>query len=215
MTFLHGLLYPDVQRHLLTTEREYIVDEVQRHWITRLPGAGLVLLGIALFVTMPLLRDTWWIGCLAGLASGLVGFWRIHLENMDRFVLTNMRVFRVNGVFNQHMASVPIARILDISVERPLIGQVLDFGHFVFESAAQEQGLKRIRFVPDIERRDLRIQTVIQRAGLRARVGEDRDDLFAILDHLEEDADERPRRRHLRRHDRATPSVDPDELDGV
>ena len=49
---------------------------------------------------------------------------------------------------------------------------------FVFESAAQDQGLKRIQFVPDIEHRDLTIQRVIQRAGLRARMEwtEDGDD---------------------------------------
>ncbi len=41
------------------------------------------------------------------------------------------------------------------------------FGHFIFESAAQEQGLREIRFVGDPDRRGLTIQRVIQQAGLR------------------------------------------------
>ena len=99
---------------------------------------------------------------------------------MDRFVVTNMRVFRVHGVLNQEMASVPIARLLDITMNRPLLGQVLNYGHFVFETAAQDQGLKRVPYVPDIVRRDLMIQTVIQRSGLRAQAGDasEYDDFF-------------------------------------
>ena len=50
---------------------------------------------------------------------------------------------------------------------KPLLGRMLDFGHFIFESAAQEQGLRDIRFVPRPDERDLAIQRVVQRAGLR------------------------------------------------
>ena len=61
----------------------------------------------------------------------------------------------------------PLIRILDITVVKPLHGRVLGYGHFVFESAAQEQGLKDIRFVGRPDERDLSIQRVVQRAGLR------------------------------------------------
>ena len=45
------------------------------------------------------------------------------------------------------------------------------YGHFVFESAAQEQGLRDIRFVPRPDRLDLMIQEQVQQAGLRGRTG--------------------------------------------
>jgi uncharacterized membrane protein YdbT with pleckstrin-like domain len=86
---------------------------------------------------------------------------------MDRFVITNMRVFRIRGVLSRKLATVPIIRILDITVKEPVIGRMLGYGHFVFESAAQEQGLRVIRYVGDPDERDLTIQRVIQRSGLR------------------------------------------------
>ncbi len=170
MAGLSRFLHPEVSRRLLRSEGEVIVDEVQRHWVTRLAGVGYVMLGAAVLIAMPALRPLWVMLLVIGVGLGLYGFYRIHAEYMDRFVITNMRVFRVHGVIDQRMATMPIARILDISVHRPFWGQVLGYGHFVFESAAQDQGLKRIRFVSDVERRDLTIQRVIQRAGLRARM---------------------------------------------
>lgn len=158
---------------MLVDEGEFIVDEVTRHWVTRVVPALIVAAGMLCFAVMPLLRVGWWIGLLGGIVLGAWGFYRLHLEFMDRFVITNMRVFRVHGIVDQHMATMPIARILDISVRQPFLGQLLGYGHFVFESAAQDQGLKQINFVPDIETRDLTIQRVIQRAGLRARMERD------------------------------------------
>ncbi|HHU39454.1 MAG TPA: PH domain-containing protein [Propionibacterium sp.] len=170
MPSLSRFLRPEASRRMLVDEGEFIVDEVTRHWVTRVVPVLIVVGGMACFALMPLLGAGWWVGLLVGLGLGVYGFYRIHLEFMDRFVITNMRVFRVHGIVDQHMATMPIARILDISVRQTFLGQLLGYGHFVFESAAQDQGLKQINFVPDIERRDLTIQRVIQRAGLRARM---------------------------------------------
>jgi len=87
--------------------------------------------------------------------------------HMDRFVVTNMRVFRIHGVLSQSLATMPLIRILDITVRKPLIGRLLGYGSFVFESAAQEQGLRVITTVGRPDERDLTIQRVVQRAGLR------------------------------------------------
>jgi uncharacterized membrane protein YdbT with pleckstrin-like domain len=161
---------PQPERRLLVEEGERIVDEVYRHWITRVVPVAAVVAGMLAFASMPVLGHAWWVALVSGLALGGWGFYRVHVEFMDRFVITNMRVFRVHGVVDQHMATMPIARILDISVHQSLWGQLFGYGHFVFESAAQDQGLKQIRFVPRIEERDLTIQQVIQRAGLRVRM---------------------------------------------
>mgnify|MGYP001770099161 CR=1 FL=1 len=56
-------------------------------------------------------------------------------------------------------------------MNQPFIGMIFNYGHFVFESAAQEHGLKSIRYVPNIERHDRTVQTIIARSGAK---GEDR-----------------------------------------
>ncbi len=95
-------------------------------------------------------------------------------ERRDVFVVTNMRVFRATGVFSVRIATMPITRILDITVEKPLLGRMLGYGHFIFESAAQAQGLRHIRYIGDPDARDLTIQRVVQRSGLRGRTIEQR-----------------------------------------
>ena len=47
---------------------------------------------------------------------------------------------------------------------------------FVFETAAQDQGLRAIRYVGDPQKRDLTIQRVIARAGLRTKMRMDDED---------------------------------------
>ena len=170
MSVVGRFLDPNVDAHLLTVEGEVVIDEVRKHWAASAVWYAVMGLSIPLFLAMIWARGYFWVPMLLGLLALVVGLWKIHVVYMDRFVITNMRVFRVRGVVDQHMATMPIARILDISVRQTFLGQLLGYGHFVFESAAQDQGLKQIDFVPHIERRDLTIQRVIQRAGLRARM---------------------------------------------
>jgi hypothetical protein len=159
---------PHIRRHLLREEGEVIVDEVRHHWVVYvLPGLE-ALLACSLLVAFPFLDlDLAWVPLL--LAVGILAHagWRALREHMDRFVITNMRVFRVHGVLSQQLATMPLSRILDITVRKPLHGRMLGFGHFCFESAAQEQGLRDIRYVGRPDERDLAIQRVVQRSGLR------------------------------------------------
>lgn len=171
---LRRFVDPDVDRHLLTDEGEFIIDEVAKHWITLVLPVIALVASMACYVAMVALPGAWVLLILLGVLLDLWAVIRIHVVHMDRFVITNMRVFRVHGIFNQHLATMPMTRILDISVEQPLLGRMLGYGHFVFESAAQDQGLRVIRFVGDPERRDLTIQRVIQMAGLRTNLAHPR-----------------------------------------
>ena len=75
---------------------------------------------------------------------------------MDRFVITNMRAFRVHGLFSRHRATTPMTRILDITVDKSPMGRIFNYGHFIFESAAQDQGLRDIDYVGRPDERDVR-----------------------------------------------------------
>jgi hypothetical protein len=159
---------PRVSDHLISDEGEIVVDEVRRHPMAFLGPGLLSFLGILIMITtiwVPI--DLAWLPLIIGLVLVVVGGFKMLAAHMDRFVITNMRVFRVHGIFSQHTATMPMSRILDISVHKPFLGRILNYGHFVFESAAENQGLRDIRFVARPDQRDLTIQRVIQRSGLR------------------------------------------------
>ena len=166
--FRRTLTDPDIGRHLLREEGEVIVDIVRKHWVVYvLPVViayfGLVCLGIFVFSDLDLALFP----LLVGIGLLLWGGYKALAANLDCFVITNMRVFRVNGVFSRSQATMPLGRILDIAVVKPLHGRILGFGHFTFESAAQDQGLRDIKYVGRPDERDLIIQRVVQRSGLR------------------------------------------------
>lgn len=170
MGLVGRLLEPDAERHLIKDEGEFVVEEVRKHWAATFWWYVLMSFSIPAFILMVWAGDLFWIPLAAGLALLLGPLWKCHVAHMDRFVITNMRVFRIHGVLTQHLATVPLARILDISMKQSLWGQLTNFGHFTFESAAQDQGLKVIRYVGDPAERDLTIQRTISRAGLRGNV---------------------------------------------
>ena len=133
-------------------------------WLTRMtePDIGRHLLRDEGEDIVDIVRKHW----VVYVGPMLIGYLALSVH-MDRFVVTNMRVFRVKGVFSQSLATMPLSRILDITVLKPFTGRILGYGHFVFESAAQEQGLRDIHTVARPDERDLTIQRVVQRAGLR------------------------------------------------
>jgi uncharacterized membrane protein YdbT with pleckstrin-like domain len=168
MAGLGGTFDPKIRKHLLRDEGEVIVDEVLHHWVVYIVPTLEALVGVGVFYLFLLAPvDLAWFPFVLAFAVWGHASWRALSEFMDRFVITNMRVFRVRGVLAQKLATMPLGRILDITVEKPLVGRFVNYGHFVFESAAQEQGLREIRFVGRPYERDLTIQRVVQRAGLR------------------------------------------------
>jgi len=159
---------PDIERHLRSEDGETVEDRVPHHPVVYVRPALEVLLGLALGVWgLFVSPEVAWLWFLVAIGFCVHATWLAMNDHMDRFVVTNQRVFRVSGVFAQKRATMPISRILDITVEKPLLGRVLGYGHLVFESAAQEQGLRDIRYVGRPDERDRTIQGVVQRSGLR------------------------------------------------
>ena len=163
-----SLFTPNVERYLLEDEGEQIIDEVVKHPICMILPVFLTIVGVLIMFASTAAGRWWYLMVIAGTVISMIGLWKFHVRAMDRFVVTNMRVFRVHGILNRHVATMPLSRILDISVYQPTAGMVFNYGHFTFESAAADQGLRDITYVSDPKRRDLTIQRVIQRAGIRA-----------------------------------------------
>lgn len=165
---------PDISGRLLREEGEDIVDVVRKHWVVYIVPGLLCFAGAACWVVLPFWTvQLGWFPILAGVTLILVGVFKALQRNIDQFVITNMRVFRISGLLNRSQATMPLRRILDITVVQPLHGRLLGYGHFTFESAAQDQGLRDIRYVARPNQRDMTIQRVLQRSGLRGPKGGD------------------------------------------
>lgn len=165
---LNRLPEQQVDRHLLSEEGEYVVDLVRHHPIVYWQASTELMVVVVLWIAAvfgPI--SLGWFFIIAAFALGAHALYLMAREHRDVFVITNMRVFRASGVFSVRIATMPLRRILDITVEKPFLGRLLGYGHFVFESAAQSQGLRDIRFIGDPDGRDLTIQRVVQGSGLR------------------------------------------------
>ncbi len=161
----------DIDGNLLQNPPENKVGEYPHHPIVYARPIG-ELLGAMVLVFLAVIgpASIGWLPLL--LAAALIGHaaYIALRDRRDIFVLTDMRVFRVTGIFSTKRATVPINRILDVTVERPLLGRwPLSYGHMTFESAAQEQGVRHIRYIADVDLIDRAIQKVVQDAGLRGR----------------------------------------------
>lgn len=157
-----------VSSQLLLDQGEVVVDEVVRHWWVYMRPALLAVVGLALLVLVPFVAiDASGVLLVASLVLFARAAWRVVRERRDRFVITNIRVFRVRGMFGSHVASMPLTRILDISLEKPALGRLLGFGHFCFESAAQDQGLREVTYVPRADARNRRILELVHEPALR------------------------------------------------
>jgi Bacterial PH domain len=163
-----------VRRRLLRDEdaREDIVDEVHHHWVVHLlPALEALLCLPLLWLILYSSVKVGWVLFLVVVLLAAHGAYKALVDFMDVFVITNMRVFRISGVFSSKHATTPLSRILDITVDQPFLGLVLGYGHFTFESAAQEQGLRDIRYVGKPLQRDLVIQRHVQLSGFRGPRG--------------------------------------------
>ncbi|MGH1562319.1 PH domain-containing protein [Mumia sp. DW29H23] len=167
-------LVPDrnIGKLLLLDDGERVKDVVRHHWIVFVAPYAIVLGGVLLIAMFPLLPISV-AGVMALVGVGVIAFGMLRSaeQHLDVFVITNHRVMRIRGVFEVKVATMPMARILDITVERTVTGRLLGYGHFVFESAAQAQGLRDIRFIPAPLERDRTIQRALVAAGLRGPTG--------------------------------------------
>ena len=155
-------LDPNVDQYILSTAGEQKVVEVRKHWAASAWPAIRLALGVVNFISaFAYQAPVYYVFVVIGLVLGVQALWRILEEYRDRFVITNQRVFRVNGILSTARASVPLLRILDITVNKPVIGRWLNYGHFVFESAAQVQGLNEIRYVGNIDQRERVLRMVM------------------------------------------------------
>jgi uncharacterized membrane protein YdbT with pleckstrin-like domain len=145
----------DVEKYLLPGEQAVVVT--RRHWavlieptVTFLPG---FLIGGWLLVLDPDNRVTSSAGLLVILGSLVYYGLRVAEWWMRHFIVSRRRVLLTSGVIARTVTLLPLRRITDLTWQETLLGQVLGYGTFRFESAGQDQALRHLTYMPDAQTR--------------------------------------------------------------
>jgi membrane protein YdbS with pleckstrin-like domain len=105
---------------------------------------------------------------------GLMGYvaWRVADWHFDRFVLTNKRIMKIDGIITRNVAMMPLLRVTDMKYVQSPLGRVLNYGTFVIESAGQDQALREVPYLPNPNELYLRVvEEMYEPAEVEARMG--------------------------------------------
>lgn len=140
----------DVEKYLLPDETAVIAT--RRHWAVLIePTVKFLPVFVAggwLLLVDPDNRVTSTAGLLVILASLVYYGLRVGEWWMRHFIVSTRRVLLTSGVIVRTVTLLPLRRITDLTWKETLLGQVLGYGTFRFESAGQQQALSEITFLP-------------------------------------------------------------------
>ncbi|MGY1682222.1 PH domain-containing protein [Geodermatophilus sp. SYSU D01176] len=150
----------DADKYLLPHEKPPVIA-TRRHWAVLITPAAKALPVLAvggwLLVLDPDNRLPTTVGFLAFL--GALGYLALRVGEwwMRHFIVTNRRVLLTTGIVVRTVALLPLRRITDLTYKETLLGQLLGYGTFRFESAGQQQALSEITYLPraDVLYRDV------------------------------------------------------------
>jgi uncharacterized membrane protein YdbT with pleckstrin-like domain len=140
----------DVHKYLLPGEAAVVAT--RRHWAVLIEPTvkflPLFLAGGWLLLVDPDNRVTSSAGLLVIVAAFAYYGLRIAEWWMRHFIVSTRRVLLTSGVIARTVTLLPLRRITDLTWKETLLGQLLGFGTFRFESAGQQQALSEITFLP-------------------------------------------------------------------
>ncbi|MGY1717098.1 PH domain-containing protein [Geodermatophilus sp. SYSU D01106] len=140
----------DAAKYLLPGEQAVVAT--RRHWAVLLSPAARALpvfaIGVWVLTLDPDNRFSASIGLLV--AVGALGWFALRAGEwwMRHFIVTRRRVLLTSGIVARTVTLLPLRRITDLTWKETLLGQVLGYGTFRFESAGQQQALSQITYLP-------------------------------------------------------------------
>ena len=141
----------DVDKYLLDDEKPAVLA-VRRHWAVLIePTAKFLpdfLAGCWLLLFDPENRVTSSAGLIVVVASLVYYGLRVVEWWMRHFIVSRRRVLLTSGVIARTVTLLPLRRITDLTWKETLLGQVLGYGTFRFESAGQQHALSEITYLP-------------------------------------------------------------------
>ena len=154
----------DAEKYLLPAEQPPVIA-TRRHWaVLIVPVAkALPVLAVAVWVLTvdPDNRVTASVGLLA--LVGALGYLALRGGEwwMRHFIVTNRRVLLTTGIIVRTVALLPLRRITDLTYKETLLGQLLGYGTFRFESAGQQQALSEITYLPRADQLYRRVSNLL------------------------------------------------------
>ncbi len=140
----------DVGKYLLPDETAVVAT--RRHWAVLIEPTikflPMFLVGGWLLLFDPENRVTSSAGLLVLLAAFAYYGLRVGEWWMRHFIVSTRRVLLTSGVIVRTVTLLPLRRITDLTWKETLLGQVLGYGTFRFESAGQQQALSEITYLP-------------------------------------------------------------------
>ena len=150
----------DADKYLLPHEQPPVIA-TRRHWAVLIgpvvKAVPVLAVGGWLLMIDPDNRLTSSVGLVV--LFGALGYLALRAGEwwMRHFIVTNRRVLLTTGIVVRTVALLPLRRITDLTYKETLLGQLLGYGTFRFESAGQQQALSEITYLPraDVLYRDV------------------------------------------------------------
>jgi membrane protein YdbS with pleckstrin-like domain len=148
-----GLVWVD--RYLLP--REVALATVRKHPAALAAPAALALGALAAAVLLSqiipahqhhVLVAVW----LLWAVLALWFVWKVLNWSVDYFVVTDNRMLLTSGFFNRNVAAVPMTKVTDLTFQRSFAGRLFGFGELIVETAAQDQALNHVDYIPAPEK---------------------------------------------------------------
>ncbi len=140
----------DVAKYLLPDETAVVAT--RRHWAVLIEPTAKFLPVFAAGGWLLLFDPDNRVSSSAGLLVilGALVYYGLRVGEwwMRHFIVSTRRVLLTSGVIVRTVTLLPLRRITDLTWKETLLGQVLGYGTFRFESAGQQQALSEITFLP-------------------------------------------------------------------
>jgi membrane protein YdbS with pleckstrin-like domain len=140
----------DVEKYLLPDETAVVAT--RRHWAVLIePTVKFLPVFVAggwLLLLDPDNRVSSSAGLLVILAALIYYGLRVGEWWMRHFIVSTRRVLLTSGVIVRTVTLLPLRRVTDLTWKETLLGQVLGYGTFRFESAGQQMALSEVTFLP-------------------------------------------------------------------
>lgn len=146
-------LHRELRKYIVDGER--VILAVRRHWFSMIheiayAATALVIAAVVDIAAPPtpggkLLSD---VTLAAVLAAALWLIWKYLNWRNEYFVATDKRFLLFYGFIRRKVAMMPLIKVTDLTFDRPLLGRLLGYGHFILESAGHDQALAQIGMIP-------------------------------------------------------------------